>query len=248
MKKSFILLLVITALVSSSLMSQESIEDLRKNYVRLQYVSPIGEYSDFYGGGLGAEYGRHFYFNTTWFECITPGIDITFAEIALDFGNRYNYNEHGSAIDRMITSKGVPCFFHSDGGFISTIGVKLGPVFTYNIVDDLFADFYIKYAPSFVWGSRSIYFVDMTNEHRAIDDQSSMAAGFAHRLSTGLNIKYKFFTFGVEFLFGKTTMNYSKDIVPQAIDPKPISGDTWKLNSEQKLGLNTFKVSIGYLF
>ncbi|MDR0789281.1 MAG: hypothetical protein LBO06_00640 [Bacteroidales bacterium] len=248
MKKSFILLAA-AVLTSSIAMSQDDVQDLKKNYVRLQYVAPIGAYSDFFSSGIGAEYGRHFYFNTMWFDCITPGIDITFAEVALNFGNRYNYNEQGDILNGMMTRKGVNCFFYSDGGFLSTVGVKLGPVFTYNIVDDLFADFYIKYAPSFIWGSRSLNFVDMTDAHRAIEDMSSMYAGFAHRLSTGLNIKYRFFTFGIEFLFGKTTMNFSKEIVPQAIDPIPNNGsDTWRLTDEKKLGLNTFKITIGYLF
>ena len=248
MKKNFILLLAIAALSSSMLVSQESNQDVKENYIRLHYVSPIGEYSDFYSGGIGAEYGKFFSFNTMWFGCITPGIDITFADIALNFGNRFNYNEQGDFIDRVITRNGIPCFFHSDGGFFSTLSVKVGPAFTYNLIDDLFADLSIKYAPTFAWGSRKMNFVDMTNDHRAIDDMSSMYAGFSHRLSTGVNIKYKFFTFGVEFLFGKTTLNYSKEIVPQALNSVVANGDTWKLTDEKKMGLNTFKVSVGYLF
>jgi hypothetical protein len=250
MTKKVIFILLSSLIISNILFAQGGLSDLKTNYVRLQYVSPIGEYSDFYSGGLSAEYGKHFYFNTIWFNCITPGIDITFAELAFNFGDRYNYNEHGDAINKVITRKGVPCFFYSDGGFLSTLGVKLGPVFTYYLVDDLFADFYVKYAPAFVWGSRTMNFVDMTNEHTLIDDPSSMYAGFAHRLSTGLNIKYKFFTFGIELLFGKTTMNYGKDIVPQKRDvvDGSLSSDTWKLTDKKQIGLNTFKINIGYLF
>ena len=255
MKKNFILLLAIAALSSNMLISQELTQDLKSNYVRFQNAYPIGEYSDFYRGGAGAEFGKFFYFNTMWFDCITPGIDITFAEVALNIGRRFNYNEQGDIIDRTITRNGVRCFFHSDGGFFSTLSVKVGPAFTYNLIDDLFADLSIKYAPTFAWGSRSINFVDMNNDQRAIDDQSSMFAGFAHRLSTGINIKYKFFTFGVELLFGKTTLNYAKEIVPQEMEVVPASiipgvanGDTWRLIDEKKMGLNTFKVSIGYLF
>ncbi|MDR1848233.1 MAG: hypothetical protein LBR17_09015 [Bacteroidales bacterium] len=248
MKKNLILLLVCAALSGNIFMSQAYAQDFKKNYVRLQYVNPIGQYSDYYSAGVGAEYGKHFYFNTMLFDVLKPGIDLTFVEFAINFGDRYNYNEQADLLNGKINRKGIDCWFYSDGGFLSTVGVKLGPVITYNIVDDLFADFYIKYAPSLVWGSRTMNFVDMDNDHRTIDDPSSMFVGFVHRFSMGLNLKYSFFTFGIELLFGKTTLNYGDEIVPEPLDPIPSVGDTWKLTDKKSMGLNTIKINVGYLF
>jgi hypothetical protein len=245
MKKKLIIFFVMAAFAGQMAYSQPASKPM---YVRLQYVSPIGQYSDFFSAGIGTEFGKHFYFNTMLFDVVQPGIDLTFVEFALNFGDRYNYNEQGDVINGKIKRKGVDCFFSSDGGFLSTIGIKLGPVITYNIIDDLFADFYVKYAPAFIWGSRTMTFVDMIDEHRTIDNPSSMYAGFAHRLSTGLGLKYKFFTFGIEFIFGKATLNYSEDLVPELIDPIPAIGDTYKLTDKKSMGLNTFKINIGYLF
>ncbi|MDR1005824.1 MAG: hypothetical protein LBL74_03045 [Bacteroidales bacterium] len=256
MKKTFTLALCFALLVFGNLYAQDAtdvaaeqtfpeenpLKDLKPYYVRLQYVNTLGESADFYGNGFGAEFGRNFYFKTKLFGLIVPGIDITFAEFAIAFGDRYNYNEHYDSNTAVIYRNGTRANFYTDDGFLSTVGVKIGPVFSYNIVDELYADLYFKYAPAFVWGGRRVYFEEMSNSHNVIDKDFSMSAGFAHRFSTGLNIKYNRFSFGLEFIFGSTTLHYAADIMPKQ------TGNGWNLTDERRMGLNTLKINIAYLF
>ncbi|MDR1725552.1 MAG: hypothetical protein LBR28_04090 [Bacteroidales bacterium] len=251
MKRKILLFAVITAFIGNmTSYSQDVSANLKQNYVRLQYAKPMGEFSDYLGAGFGAEYGRHFYFNTKMFNRIIPGIDVTFVEFALNFGDRYNFNENNTGTQYMFWRQDTGCFANLDAGFLSTVGVKLGPVFTINIVEDLYADLYLKYAPSLVWGSRTLNYETAHQPHELVgEEEASMFWGIVHRFDMGMNIKYKFFSFGIELLFGSTTLNFGKDIIPtEKIQNHQPHKDTYTLGDKQSMGVSTFKLTIGYLF
>ena len=87
-----------------------------------------------------------------------------------------------------------------------------------------------------VFGSRNLARTELN-----LKEQSSGCFAFSNRLSLNLGLKYQWFSFGGEFVFGKAKLDYSKAIIPD-IGNKPI------LQDEKNLGMNTFKLYVGFNF
>lgn len=73
-------------------------QNVGANYVRGQYINPIGQYSDFYSQGFGVEYGHTFYFDVVMGDLFTPGIDVTFMEVGFNSGKTYDYSYETSPV------------------------------------------------------------------------------------------------------------------------------------------------------
>ena len=200
------------------------------NYARIQYNNPIGEYKDFYSYGIGLEYGHTFYFDIALGELVSPGIDVTFLELAYDSGKEYDYSQGLSASETALYN------YKTKGGFLMTAGPKVGLAAQMELIDGLFLETSIKYCPTLVFGSRTLARTSLNPK-----EQSSSCFAFSNRLSLNLGLKYQWFSFGGEFVFGKAKLDYSKDIIPD-FESNPI------LQDEKNLGMNTFKLYVGFNF
>lgn len=200
------------------------------NYLRVHYINPIGQYGDFYSQGVGAEYGHSFYFDLVMGELVCPGIDVTFVEVGVNAGEKYSYAE---AFPEKFTD-GYD--YVTEGGFLMTFGPKVGLIAQMELIDGLFIETSAKYCPTLVFGSRTLAETPTT-----LRDETAGCFAFANRLSINLELKYNWFSFGGEFLFGKAKLDYSKDIIPN-LDNNFVPSD------KIELGMNTFKLYVGFNF
>lgn len=200
------------------------------NYLRVHYINPIGQYGDFYSQGVGAEYGHSFYFDLVMGELVCPGIDVTFVEVGVNAGEKYSYAE---AFPEKLTD-GYD--YVTEGGFLMTFGPKVGLIAQMELIDGLFIETSAKYCPTLVFGSRTLAETPTT-----LRDETAGCFAFANRLSINLELKYNWFSFGGEFLFGKAKLDYSKDIIPN-LDNNFVPSD------KIELGMNTFKLYVGFNF
>ena len=95
-------------------------QNVGANYVRGQYINPIGQYSDFYSQGFGVEYGHTFYFDVVMGDLFTPGIDVTFMEVGFNSGKTYDYSYETSPIADSLHN------YKTQDGFLMTAGPKIG--------------------------------------------------------------------------------------------------------------------------
>lgn len=200
------------------------------NYVRIQYNNPIGEYKDFYSYGIGAEYGHTFYFDVALGELVCPGIDVTFLEVASNPGEEYIYPQVSS------TQEGDTYNYMTKGGFIMTAGPKVGLAAQMELIDGLLLEAAVKYSPTLVFGSRTLEKTPLNPKK-----QSAGCFAFSNRMSLNLGLKYRWFSFGGELVFGKAKLDYSKDIIPD-FESNPV------LQDEHEVGMNTFKLYVGFNF
>lgn len=202
-----------------------------QNYVKLQFVQPLGEYRDYYNSGFGAEYGRMFQFNMDIANgLMIPGLDITFIQTSFNTGKDHIYfgNEN----------------LKTEGGLIWDLGVKLGPMMTFGLTEGLLADVSIQYAPTVIFGFRKGPDENMViNNQLPYDTKTASSVSFAHRVSIKGDIRYAHFLFGLEFLLGNTTFNYGHNIIP-AYD----SANNYKPRDEKDMGLSTLMLNFGFTF
>ncbi|MEE1190407.1 MAG: hypothetical protein UHN41_06525, partial [Bacteroidales bacterium] len=69
----------------------------------------------------------------------------------------------------------------------------------------------------------------------------SACFAFSNRFSINLELKYNWFSFGGEFIFGKAKLDYAKEIIPD-LDNNLVPSD------KIELGMNTFKLYVGFNF
>jgi hypothetical protein len=252
MKKIVLLGIAIVTVFSSNLKAQ--IEEAGNNYVKLQFVQPLGEYKDYYNSGFGAEFGRMFPLNFDIADgLILPGLDITFLSTSFNTGKDHTYfTAHNYT--------GTDYEFISQGGLVWDLGVKLGPMITVGITDGLVADFSIQYDPTLVFNiSRKGASENAWNRGDGrFDKKSSSAVSFAHMLGIKADIRYSHFIFGLEFKLGSTAFHYSNNIVPYEdgiIQEVDLNGDGVKetatnvrFDDEKDMGLGTLLLNFGYTF
>ncbi|MBR1626340.1 MAG: hypothetical protein IJ681_04265 [Bacteroidales bacterium] len=225
MKKVVLLIIAFISVLPSTIKAQE---ELGQNYVKLQFIQPLGEYKDFYSSGFGAEFGRMFPFNFDIADgLIIPGLDITFINTTFNTGKEYNYNPK----DEYLTTK---------SGLLWDLSVKLGPMVTIGITDGLVADFAVQYDPTVVFslGRKGLDPDKFRQEERVYKEKSASSVSFAHRVSIKGDIRYTHFLFGLEFVLGGTSLNYNHEIIPENDD----------LTDEVSLGLGTLLLNFGFTF
>ena len=205
-------------------------QNVGANYVRGQYINPIGQYSDFYSQGFGVEYGHTFYFDVVMGDLFTPGIDVTFMEVGFNSGKTYDYGSQNFVADSLLN------YYKTQDGFLMTAGPKIGLAVQMELIDGLCVAASAKYCPTLVFGTRTL---GRTNLHRK--EETAGCFAFSNRFSINLELKYQWFSFGGEFLFGKANLDYNKDIIPDFTQ-------TPALQDRADLGMNTFKLYIGFNF
>ena len=205
-------------------------QNVGANYVRGQYINPIGQYSDFYSQGFGGEYGHTFYFDVVMGDLFTPGIDVTFMEVGFNSGKTYDYGSQNFVADSLLN------YYKTQDGFLMTAGPKIGLAVQMELIDGLCVAASAKYCPTLVFGTRTL---GRTNLHHK--EETAGCFAFSNRFSINLELKYQWFSFGGEFLFGKANLDYNKDIIPDFTQ-------TPALQDRADLGMNTFKLYIGFNF
>ncbi|MGM9820640.1 MAG: hypothetical protein ACI3Z9_07560 [Candidatus Onthomorpha sp.] len=226
--KSFLKLAVLPVALFVSFCS--SAQNPGANYIRGQYINPIGQYSDFYSQGFGVEYGHTFYFDVVMGDLFTPGIDVTFMELGFNSGKTYDYMyETGSVADSLHNYK-------TQDGFLMTAGPKIGLAVQMELIDGLCVAASAKYCPTLVFGTRTLGRSPLHPK-----EERAGCFAFSNRFSINLELKYQWFSFGGEFLFGKANLDYNKDIIPDL-------ASTPVLQDKADLGMNTFKLYIGFNF
>lgn len=222
--KAFFLLMLLFS--SFGIFAQSS----GNNYIKVHYINPMGQYGNFYSQGIGAEYGHSFYFDLVMGELICPGIDVTFVELGVNAGKKYSYAENYPTV---LTDRDD---YVTEGGFLATFGPKIGLIAQMELIDGLFIETSAKYCPTLVFGSRTL-----ADTPSSLRDETAGCFAFSNRFSINLELKYNWFSFGGEFLFGKAKLDYAKEIIPD-LDNDLVPSD------KIELGMNTFKLYVGFNF
>ena len=214
------------------------IEEVGQNYIKMQFVQPLGEYKDYYNSGFGFEYGRIFPFNFDIADgFVIPGIDITFISTQFNTGKeKFYFNAKNKLNDTYE--------FKSQGGLLWNIGVKLGPMVTVGITDGLVADFAIQYDPTIIFNlARKGVSEDIWNGGAGrVEKKSASSLSFAHRIGIKGDIRYSHFLFGLEFVLGGTTFSYTSNVIPEII------GGDIRFYKDKEVGLGTLLLNFGFTF
>ena len=155
-------------------------QNVGANYVRGQYINPIGQYSDFYSQGFGVEYGHTFYFDVVMGDLFTPGIDVTFMEVGFNSGKTYDYSYEASPIADSLHN------YKTQDGFLMTAGPKIGLAVQMELIDGLCVAASAKYCPTLVFGTRTL---GRTNLHHK--EETAGCFAFSNRFSINLELKYQ---------------------------------------------------------
>lgn len=225
MKK--LLLFIFVSIVYCCAFSQDD------NYFKLQYSNPVGEYKCSYNQGFGLEFGRRFMFNLAIGDLVVPGIDVSFLNIS------FNKGKEESFFVKSINSFADSLAYFADDGFIMSLGPKIGFVSSLELIDGLMLDLSLKYLPTIIITSRTL---GKTPDDIDTYGESSTGLSFANCVSIEPGIRYKWFSFGMEFVLGKVNVNYGKNIIPH------IENGTYSLIKKKTLGINTFKLFVGINF
>lgn len=225
MKK--LLLFIFVSIVYCCAFSQDD------NYFKLQYSNPVGEYKCSYNQGFGLEFGRRFMFNLAIGDLVVPGIDVSFLNIS------FNKGKEESFFVKSINSSADSLAYFADDGFIMLLGPKIGFVSSLELIDGLMLDLSLKYLPTIIITSRTL---GKTPDDIDTYGESSTGLSFANCVSIEPGIRYKWFSFGMEFVLGKVNVNYGKNIIPH------IENGTYSLIKKKTLGINTFKLFVGINF
>ncbi len=225
MKK--LLLFIFVSIVYCCAFSQDD------NYFKLQYSNPVGEYKCSYNQGFGLEFGRRFMFNLAIGDLVVPGIDVSFLNIS------FNKGKEESFFVKSINSSADSLAYFADDGFIMSLGPKIGFVSSLELIDGLMLDLSLKYLPTIIITSRTL---GKTPDDIDTYGKSSTGLSFANCVSIEPGIRYKWFSFGMEFVLGKVNVNYGKNIIPH------IENGTYSLIKKKTLGINTFKLFVGINF
>ncbi|MBR1770097.1 MAG: hypothetical protein IJ748_06540 [Bacteroidales bacterium] len=240
MKKTLLLMLAFFTLATAGLKAQSP---FGQSYLKVQFYQPTGEYKDFYNAGFGAESGRMFPLFVVEPEYnLQTGLDITFLYTSFNFGKEHVYFQKGDLMDGLALPKDL----QTEGGLLWDLGVKIGPMVSMDVVQDLTVDLSFQYAPTICFSFRKGPKED--DVMQSFDSQKSSASvSFAHRFSFKGDIRYQHFIFGLEYMFGSTTVHYANAIIPA--QTKQNSGiPSYKPTKERDLGLGTLVLGIGLTF
>lgn len=113
------------------------------------------------------------------------------------------------------------------------IGSKLGPVYTYNVLDKLNVDVFAKVNP--IWMNVAI------EDNQDVDPLKYYTGAMGFKYGFGMNVRYDFVVLGAEFNTGK--LKY------QSQDDKDVYiGDIPLIPSEKETNSPTFNLSLGFCF
>lgn len=237
MKK--VLLLTFAAL-TFAVMGVKAQQSFGQSYLKVSFTQPMGEYKDYYNAGFGFESGRMFPLFVIDPEYnLSSGLDLTFLYTSFNFGKEHFYGNISPA--GTITTP-----LQTEGGLLWNLGVKVGPMVSLELVKDLSVDFSFQYAPTVVFSFRKGPKEESLG-NPDVEMKSAASVSFAHRFSFKGNLRYQHFVFGLEYLFGGTTLHYGSPIIPNW--QKNITGSyDYNPQKEKDMGLGTLALSLGLTF
>lgn len=213
-------------------------------YLRAGFSIPVGLFGQkpslsspilaIYNGedGMGAVTGGTFEMGTIFYlrniplqEQFKLGIDVSWLDISwnnLDWGVKTG-NYQGMSV---VNNNSVPYFF---------LGPKIGPVFSYNVIDNLIIDAYYKLNPVFYAGGMVDFFSEDGKHYYAETDPG---AGFRHAF--GVNARYNMLMLGLELNTG-TISNYVYSSTEE-------NGNTQYKDGEVETPIKTVRLTLGLKF
>jgi len=187
--------------------------DFGKFYLRLGVNLPQGHFKNAFdaeiplyqnidekGGmsaktGINVEFGKYYFLHEDPIqEMIKVGLDATFLSAGY-----HPIEWPGEAEENSLN--------------LFTFSVKLGPVVSFNVMEDFYADVFIKAVPTLITSSSGIYyFKEMSAGDESLDLFSDSPNIFALRSDIGVNLRYKKTSLTLSYESGKvkTSSWYSK--------------------------------------
>ncbi len=243
MKKALLLTLTVLTLAVTGVKAQQS---FGQSYLKVSFTQPMGEYKDYYNAGFGIETGRIFpLFIIDPEYNLTSGLDLTFLYTSFNFGKEHPYGNYPLLVNPA-TGTIITTPLQTEGGLLWNLGVKLGPMVSLELVKDLTVDFSFQYVPTVVFSFRKGPKEEsVTVANADIEMKSAASVSFAHRFSFKGSLRYQHFVFGLEYLFGSTSLHYGSPIIPNW--QKGVTG-SYSGKKEKDMGLGTLALSLGLTF
>lgn len=125
-------------------------------------------------------------------------------------------------------------------------GFKIGPAFSYNIVDRLIVDVYAKINPCFSTPADISFYEDNADESYSYSlTNAAVSPTFATRKSLGMNLRYSALLLSMEYNFGK--VNYSLDESFYTYSSGTLTNSGFR-NFEAETPTNSLLLSVGLKF
>lgn len=243
MKKVLLLTFAALTFAVTGVKAQQS---FGQSYLKVSFTQPMGEYKDYYNAGFGVETGRMFPLFVIDPEYnLSSGLDLTFLYTSFNFGKEHFYGEY-PLMYSSTTGAAITTPLQTESGLLWNLGVKVGPMVSLELVKDLSVDFSFQYAPTVVFSFRKgpkEESVAVANQD--IEMKSAASVSFAHRFSFKGNLRYQHFVFGLEYLFGGTTLHYGSPIIPNW---QKNTVNSYNPQKEKDMGLGTLALSLGLTF
>lgn len=238
-----VLLLTLTVLILA--VTGVKAQSFGQGYLKVSFTQPMGEYKDYYNAGFGVETGRMFPLFVIDPEYnLSSGLDLTFLYTSFNFGKEHPYGSYPLFISPTTGTVTTP--LQTEGGLLWNLGVKVGPMVSLEVVKDLSMDFSFQYVPTIVFSFRKGPKEESVSVANADTEMKSAASvSFAHRFSFKGSLRYQHFVFGLEYLFGSTTLHYGSPIIPNW--QKGVAG-SYSPKKEKDMGLGTLALSLGLTF
>lgn len=228
MKKLVLILAVTIGMAACGYAQPNDVLYQQATYTRVGYLNPVGSFSDSYSKGINIEVGRLFSLNVPLPENMGLGIDWSFGELSFQ-----TMKERSFLTDS------------TTGGILFNLGTKIGAVFSFNPTDLLIFDVYLKYYPGFTLARKGM--IDRRTG-ASLEKTPGWAGAFSNSLSTGMNIRYTYFSVGVEFCFGGATLNYSNDVVPVIQNVGGADVVTGYVSKNEDFETASFRLNVGFWF
>ena len=174
---------------------------------------------------------------------LSSGLDLTFLYTSFNFGKEHFYGEY-PLMYSPTTGAAITTPLQTEGGLLWNLGVKVGPMVSLELVKDLSVDFSFQYAPTVVFSFRKGPKEESVS-NQDIEMKSAASVSFAHRFSFKGNLRYQHFVFGLEYLFGGTTLHYGSSIIPNW---QKNTVNSYNPQKEKDMGLGTLALSLGLTF
>lgn len=228
MKKIILVLAITFGIIFPGYAQQNEALYQQATYMRIGYLNPFGNFADSYRKGVNVEMGRIFSLNLPLPENLGFGIDWTFGELSFQTMKERTYLTDSTT-----------------GGVLFNLGTKIGAAFSYNPTDLLVFDVYLKYSPGFILARKG-----MVDKRAGVVQEKSVgwSGAFSNSLSTGINIRYTYFSVGIELCFGGATLNYSNDVVPVVQNIGGADKVTGYISKDEDFGTASFRLNVGFWF
>lgn len=208
--------------------------DFGKFYIRLGVSLPQGHFKNAFDpaiplyqnidqeGGMSAETGINIEFGKYYFlhedpiqEMFKVGLDATFFSA--------NYLPIAWPVET------------EDSNYnLFTFSVKLGPVVSFNVAEDMYADLFIKAVPTFITSSSDIFYTKGEEDgYESLSLFNESSSAFALRSDIGINLRYR---------KGSLTLSYESG---------KVKTDSWYYNGEDidyqgKMPMGIFQAKLGF--